>query len=152
MDHEFDLAFTLLDEAADRIGHQQYGITRNLAHNHGPILLSTVHDYTRGQGHHLVLLASDDYGQMVAIEATAPDLETTPTTRILKVRTGDLTFHEIPGTWSYRAAGAHTYTLTAGVGDQPMWTLTIDDAPLALAYEDLHEAINDILDDNEPAA
>ena len=28
MDHEFELAFNLLDEAAGRIQEQQYGITR----------------------------------------------------------------------------------------------------------------------------
>jgi hypothetical protein len=93
MDHEFELAFNLLDEAAGRIQDQQYGITRILFHNHGPILLTTVHEYTHETGHHLVLLANDDHGQMVAVEATAPDLEAAPVTRILKVRAGDLTFH-----------------------------------------------------------
>ena len=151
MDHAFELAFDLLAEAADRIQQQQYGITRILFHNHGPILLTTVHEYSPEQGHHLVLLANDDYGLLAAIEATAPDLDTTPETRIQKVRAGDLTFHAVPGTWSYRAAGAHTYTLTAGIGDEPMWTLTIDNAPLALAYDDLHEAIDDVLT-TEPAA
>ena len=88
MDHEFDLAFNLLDEAAGRIQQQQYGITPILFHNHGDILLTTVHDYTRDTGHHLVLLAADDHGQMAAIETTAPDLDTAPRTRILKVRAG----------------------------------------------------------------
>ena len=40
MDHEFELAFNLLDEAAGRIQTQQYGITRILFHNHGDILLT----------------------------------------------------------------------------------------------------------------
>ena len=80
MDHAFELAFDLLAEAADRIQHQQYGITRILFHNHGPILLTTVHEYSPEQGHHLVLLANDDYGLLAAIEATAPDLDTTPDT------------------------------------------------------------------------
>ena len=151
MDHAFELAFDLLAEAADRIQHQQYGITRNLHHNHGPIQLTTVHEYSPEQGHHLVLLANDDYGLLAAIEATAPDLDTTPDTRIQKVRAGDLTFHAVRGTWSYRATGTHTYTLTAGVGDEPMWTLTIDHAPLALAYDDLHQAIDDVLT-TEPVA
>ena len=62
MDHEFELAFNLLDEAAGRIQQQQYGITRILFHNHGDILLTTVHEYSRGTGHKLVLLASDDQG------------------------------------------------------------------------------------------
>jgi hypothetical protein len=57
-----------------------------------------VHYYTRDTGHHLELLASDDHGQWAAIEATAPDLDTAPRTRIVKVRAGDLTFHAVPGT------------------------------------------------------
>jgi hypothetical protein len=47
-----------------------------------------VHDYTRDTGHHLVSLASDDHGRLGAIEANAPDLDTAPRTRILKVRAG----------------------------------------------------------------
>jgi len=149
MDHEFELAFNLLDEAAGRIQEQQYGITRILFHNHGPILLTTVHDYTPETGHRLVLLATDDHGQMAAVEATAPDLEATPHTRILKVRAGDGTFHAVPGTWSYRATGSgHTYTLTAGV--EPMWTLAIDQAA-PVAYDDLDDAIADALN-NWPIA
>lgn len=39
----------------------------------------------------------------------------------------------------------HTYTLTAGIGDQPLWTITIDDgAPMH--YDDLDAAIDTILD------
>ena len=145
MDHEFELAFNLLDEAADRIQHQQYGITRILFHNHGDIGLTTVHDYTREGGHRLVLFATDAHGQMAAVEATAPDLNTEAHTRILKVRAGELTFHAVPRQpWSYRAAHAgHTYTLTAGIGDQPMWTVTVD-ANQPLEHEDLEAAINHI--------
>jgi hypothetical protein len=152
MDHDFELAFNLLDEAAGRIGDQQYGITRILFHNHGPILLTTVHDYTRATGHRLVLLATDDHGQMAAVEATAPDLDSAPQTRILKVRAGDLTFHAVAGTWSYRAtSGRHTYILTAATGDAPMWTVSVDqDGPVA--YEDLDDAVAAVLDDALAAA
>lgn len=145
MDHEFELAFNLLDEAAGRLQHQQYGITRILFHSHGDIGLTTVHDYTREGGHHLVLLATDPHGQMAAVEATAADLNTAPHTRILKVRAGELTFHAIPGRdWSYRAVHAgHTYTLTAGIGDQPMWTVAVDATP-PVSHEDLESALNDI--------
>jgi hypothetical protein len=145
MDHEFELAFNLLDEAADRIQHQQYGITRILFHNHGAIDLTTVHDYSPEGGHRLVLLASDDHGQMVAVEATAPHLNTEPTTRILKVRAGRLTFHAVPGhDWSYRATNAgHTCTLTAGIGEEAMWTVTVNDYP-SIAHDDLEAAINHI--------
>ncbi|OSC19878.1 hypothetical protein B8W69_29115 [Mycobacterium vulneris] len=145
MDHEFELAFNLVDEAAGRIQHQQYGITRILFHNHGDIGLTTVHDYTSEAGHRLVLIATDTHGQMAAIEGTAPDLNTEPHTRILKVRAGDLTFHAIPGCdWSYRATHAgHAYTLTAGIGEQPMWTVTLDANP-PLAHQDLEAALADI--------
>ena len=53
MDHNFELAFNLLDEAAGRIQTQQYGITRIPFHNHGDMLLTTVHDYTPETGHRL---------------------------------------------------------------------------------------------------
>ena len=147
MDHNFELAFNLLDEAAGRIQTQQYGISRILFHNHGDMLLTTVHDYTPEAGHRLVLLANDDHGLMAAVEATAADLNTNPITRILKVRAGDnLTFHNQPGTWSYRATVAgHTYVLTAGVGDEPMWTVTIDHSP-AEAHDDLDDAMNTVLE------
>ena len=146
MDHEFELAFNLLDEAAGRIQEQQYGITRIPFHNHGDIALTTVHDYTPQTGHHLVLLAVDDHGQMVAIEATAPDLNAAPDTRILKVRAGEMTFHATPGTWTYRAAHrGHTYTLAAGIGVQPTWTVTVDDRT-PKHYDDLDDALSTVLD------
>lgn len=103
MDHEFELAFNLLDEAAGRIQQQQYGITCILFHNHGDITLTTMHTYTHEAGHRLILIAADDHGQMATIEATAPDLLTDPVTRILTVRTGDLTFHTSTQAWTYPA-------------------------------------------------
>jgi hypothetical protein len=146
MDHEFELAFNLLDEAAGRIQQQQYGITRIPFHNHGDIALTTVHDYTPHTGHHLVLLAADDHGQMVAIEATAADLNAEPVARILKVRAGDLTFHATSETWTYRAHHrGHTYTLAARISDEPMWTVTVDDgAPQH--HDDLDTAMSTVLD------
>ena len=152
MDHEFDLAFDLLDEAAHRLGEQQYGLTRVTDHNHGPIQLTTVHTYTPATGHHLVLLATDATGQLAAVTATAPHLEAAPATRILKVHAGDLTFRGVAGTWSFRArTRAHTYLLTAGTGDDPMWTVSVDDrAPTA--HDDLDDAIEAITAAARPAA
>ena len=126
MDHEFDLAFELLDTAADLLQQQQYGHTTIAYHNHGDDLtLTTVHTYTRSSGHRLTLLAHyTDTGELAAaVEATAPDLETEPQLRITKIFAADLTFHAVPSTWSFRAKGHYTYTITAGVGDEPMWTL-----------------------------
>jgi hypothetical protein len=128
MDHEFDLAFELLDTAADRLQMQQYGHTTIAFHNHGDDLtLTTVHTYTRSIGHKLTLLAHyTDTGELAAaVEATAPDLETEPQLRIIKVYAADLMFHAIAGTWSFRAKGHYTHTITAGVGEEPMWTLHI---------------------------
>jgi hypothetical protein len=57
-----------------------------------------------------------------------------------------LTFHAVPGTWTYRAAHAgHTYTLAAGISDEPRWTVTVDhSAPTE--YNDLDDAVNVVLD------
>lgn len=150
---EFEHAFNLCDEAAGRIIHQQYGITRILAHNHGAIALTTVHERTSTGGHRLVLLATDDHGQLAAVEATTPDLDTRPVTRILKVRAGDLTFHALPkNKWAWSAAaGHHTYLLTAATGDElddaddPLWTTTIDDHQ-PTDYDCLDDAVEALLD------
>lgn len=126
MDHEFDLAFELLDTAADLLQQQQYGHTTIAFHNHGEDLtLTTCHSYTQTAGHSLALLAHySDTGELAAaVHATAPDLETEPDLRIVKVTAADLMFHAVPGTWAFRAKGQHTYTITAGIGDEPMWTL-----------------------------
>lgn len=149
---EFEHAFNLCDDAAGRIGDQQYGIARILVHNHGAIWLTTVHEYTPTGGHRLVLLATDEHGQLAAVEATAPDLHTRPATRILKVRVGDLTFHALPKNqwaWSAVAAG-HTYLLAAATGDEleddndPLWTTTIDDHQ-PVDHDSLDDAIEDLL-------
>ncbi len=148
MEHNFDLAFNLLDEAAERIGHQQYGITVIDSHNHGPIRLTTEHHYTRGHGHRLVLLAADDYGLLAAIEATATDLDDEPQCRIVKVRADDTTFHAVPGAspYTFRATDrGHTYTIAAHIGDAPSWTLRVDNLR-PMGYDDLDEALADALD------
>jgi hypothetical protein len=150
MDHAFELAFNLCDEAAGRIQDQQYGTTRILCPNHGDVLLTTVHHYTLATKHHLILLAHDDHGLLAAVEATANHLESKPSARIVKVRAGDLTFHALPGElWTWRAtAGHHTYTLTAVIPDHlddPMWTTQIDDAE-PFDFDDLDQAVNELLE------
>lgn len=126
MDHEFDLAFELLDTAIDRLQLQQYGSTTIECHNHGDdLVLTSRHTYSSSAGHKLTLLATykEDGITAAAVEITAPDLETTPQMRIVKVYAADLMFHAIPGTWAFRAQGHHRYTITAGTGDEPLWTL-----------------------------
>lgn len=149
MDHEFELAFNLCDEAAGRIQNQQYGITRIQFHNHGDILLTTVHQHTRETGHHLILLAHDDHGLMAAIEATAAHHEDRPDVRIIKVGVGGLTFHVDPSDrWTYRATrGTDTYTLAAVVPqdiDDPTWTTQFNDAA-PVDHDDLELAITELL-------
>ncbi|ETZ38090.1 hypothetical protein [Mycobacterium intracellulare] len=149
---EFEHAFNLCDEAAGRIADQAYGITRIVAHNHGDITLTTVHEHTPAGAHRLVLLATDDHGQLAAVVATAPDLHTRPSTRILKVRAGELTFHALPtNKWAWSAtAGGHTYRLAAATGDElddaddPLWTTTIDDRR-PIDYDALDDAIEHLL-------
>jgi hypothetical protein len=46
MSHDFDIAFNLLDEAAQRLQDRRYGTHRITEHNQGPILLTSVHRYT----------------------------------------------------------------------------------------------------------
>ncbi|MDP7706900.1 MULTISPECIES: hypothetical protein [Mycobacterium] len=150
MDHDFELAFNLCDEAAGRIQDQQYGITRILAHNHGPIVLSTVHQYTRESGHHLILLAHDHHGDlMAAVEVAAAHLDDTPNVFITKVRAGELIFHADPHhQWTYRATrGTDIYTLTALIpheADDPMWTTQFNDADV-IDWDDLDEALDALL-------
>ncbi|ORA14860.1 hypothetical protein [Mycobacterium arosiense] len=146
MDHEFDLAFELLDNAVDRLQLQQYGITTIEHQNHGEdLLLTSRHTYSSGAGHKLTLLATyKDSGQTAAaVEVTSADLDTDPQPRIVKVQAGDLMFHAIPGTWSFRATGHRTYIITAGVGDEPIWTLTA--GGVRAASDSIAELVDQIL-------
>ncbi|MEE6140588.1 hypothetical protein SKC41_30290 [Mycobacterium sp. 050128] len=129
MDHEFELAFELLDTAIELLQHQQYGNTTIEAHNHGDdLILTSRHTYSSSAGHKLTLLATYKADQMTAaaVEITAPDLDTTPHMRIVKVYAADLMFHAGPGDWIFRAQGRHRYTITAGIGDEPLWSLATD--------------------------
>ena len=132
MDHEFDLAFELLDTAIELLQQQQYGNTTIEHHTHGDdLILTSRHTYSSSAGHKLTLLATykADGVTAAAVEITAPDLESTPQMRIVKVYAADLVFHAIPGTWSFRAQGHHRYTITAGTGDEPLWTLATQGQP-----------------------
>lgn len=150
MSHEFDTAFNLLDEAAHRLLDRRYGTHRITGHAQGPILLTSVHRYTRHNGHHLTLFAADRRGQMAVVEAAAPNLRSEPALRIRTVRAAHLTFHAAGEDWTFRAQGRHTYTLSAHIGDSA-WSLTIDDEP-ATCHEHLDIAIRHVLSHElEPA-
>ena len=79
-----------------------------------------------------------------AVEIIAPDLETTPHMRIVKVYAADLMFHAIAGTWTFRAHGHHRYTITAGTGDQPLWTLATHTG-ITTASNNIAELVDHIL-------
>lgn len=127
MDHEFDLAFELLDTAIELLAQQQYGDTTITQHNHGDdLVLTSRHTYSSISGHKLTLLATYVEAPTMtaaAVEITAPDLDTEPTMRIVKVFAADLMFHAVPDSWSFRATGRQRYTITAGTGHAPLWTL-----------------------------
>ena len=131
----------------DRIQEQQYGITRIPFHNHGDIALTTVHDYTPRPGTTWFCSPSTTTAKWSPIEATAPDLNTEPRhPHPQSPRRGAHLPRRPRQPWTYRAAHAgHTYTLTAGIGDQPTWTVTVDDRT-PKHYDDLDDALSTVLD------
>lgn len=124
MTHEFDLAFILLDEAAERLQPRPSGAYQLPTTDHGRFPLTTICRYRRDEGLWLHLAAFDDHGLAATVEATAPDDHTAPEYRIVTVRAGDLLFIGIGG-WTFRADGEHRYTLTADTGADT-WTLAVD--------------------------
>lgn len=124
MTHEFDLAFILLDEAAERLQLRPSAARPLRAADHGRFPLTTICRYRRDDGLWLHLAAFDDHGLAATVEATAPDDHTEPECRIVTVRAGHLLFI---GTdyWTFRADGEHRYTLTADTGADT-WTLAVD--------------------------
>ncbi|WP_071288307.1 hypothetical protein [Mycolicibacterium llatzerense] len=124
MNHEFDLAFILLDEAAERLHPGRAGARRLPAADHGRLPLTTICRYRRDGGLWLHLAAFDDHELLATVEATAPDAHTEPECRIITVRAGHLLFVGT-GNWTFRADGEHRYTLTADTGTDT-WTLTVD--------------------------
>jgi hypothetical protein len=144
MDHQFELAFDLLEIAAEQLLDRDYTpVTRTTYY--GLLTLITRHRYTPTGGHVLSVLAYDDGAVQAAVVATTDhDGDANPHTRIIKVRAGDLMFHAVPGTWAFRARASHTYTLTAEIGTDPVWTLRVDNEE-PVAYHDLDDAIAEVL-------
>lgn len=147
--HDFDLALSLLDEAADRLQERRYGTTRLTDHNHGAVLLTSVHRYTRALGHHLTLFAADSRGQAAVVDAHSPNLRAEPSLRIRTVRAAHLTFYADTGSWTFRARGRHHYTLTTEVGESG-WSLAIDEQT-PTQHDSIDTAIDQVLS-HEPAA
>jgi hypothetical protein len=147
MDHEFALAFDLLDEAAHRLHHQPYGTADILVHNFGSFPMQAAHHRAGPDGHTLHLIAYDDHGVMAAVQASAPDRHSSPQLRIVKVRAGHLTFHGTEN-WTFRAVGEHRYRLTAHIG-QCTWALAVDDQDTD-TYPSIDAAVEAVLGDHEP--
>lgn len=124
MTHEFDLAFILLDEAAERLQPHPSGGRHLPTADHHRFPLTTICRYRRDHGLWLHLAAFDDHGLAATVEATAPDDHTAPEYRIVTVRAGDLLFIGTGG-WTFRADGEHRYTLTADTAADT-WTLVVD--------------------------
>lgn len=151
MTHEFDLAFILLDEAAERLHPARDGARRLPTTDHGRFPLTTIYRYRRDDGLWLHLAAFDDHGLLATVEATAPDEHTAPQYRIVTVRAGHLLFLGTDN-WTFRADGEHHYTLTADTGSDT-WTLAVDHLT-PITYPTVDAAIDTILTHHEhhPAA
>ncbi|TXI53495.1 hypothetical protein [Mycolicibacterium mageritense] len=148
-DHEFDLAFHLLDDAVHRMHTRRYGTTRIADHDFGSVLLTSVHRYTRAAGHHLTLFAADSRGQMAVVDVRAESLRSEPSLHIRSVRAAHLSFRADPDTCTFRARGHHHYTLSTETGCAA-WSLTIDDQPTT-THGSIDAAITEVLA-HEPTA
>lgn len=147
--HDFHLAVSLLDEAANRLQERRYGTTRLTDHTHGAVLLTSVHRYSRAHGHQLTLFAADSRGQAAVVDAYSPNLRAEPSLRIRTVRAAHLTFYAGTGPWTFHAHGRHHYTLTTRVGESE-WSLAIDEHT-PTQHDSINTAIDQILS-HEPAA
>ncbi|MGD9620599.1 MAG: hypothetical protein AB7G47_10175 [Mycolicibacterium sp.] len=146
MDHDIDLAFNLVYDAAWAIQEQQYGIsTVHLHHQGDDVELVIAHRYSRAGGHVLTVLARCEWGARAALEVTADDLDSVPRVRIVRMRVGDLMFHAVPGAeWTWRAHGEHTYVLSTAAGES-QWTLTVDDEVM-VGFDNPNAAAARVLD------
>ncbi|WP_441964581.1 hypothetical protein [Mycolicibacterium houstonense] len=147
--HDFHLAASLLDEAAHRLQERRYGTARVTDHNHGAVLLTSVHRYSRAHGHQLTLFAADSRGQAAVVEAHSPSLRAEPSLRIRTVRAAHLTFYADTESWTFHAHGRHHYTLTTRVGES-RWSLAIDEHT-PTQHDSIDTAIDHVLS-HEPDA
>ena len=131
-ENNFDLAATLLADAADLVGHAPQGTTTVDDHAYAPLQLVTTHTATPGGGHTLVLWAARNDRVLAAVEATAQADTDEPATRIIAFRAAGLMFAG-RANHTFAAHGRHTYTLAATVGADT-WRLTVD-ADLAAALD-----------------
>lgn len=147
-ENNFDLAATLLADAADLVGHAPQGTTTVDDHAYGPLQLVTTHTATPGGGHTLVLWAAHNDRVLAAVEATTQADTDEPATRIIAFRAAGLMFAG-RANHTFAAHGRHTYILAATVGADT-WRLTVD-ADTAAPRTDLAAALDIIASSYEIA-
>ncbi|WP_396908305.1 hypothetical protein [Mycolicibacterium sp.] len=141
MDHQFELAFDLLDIAAEQLVNGEYHRTElTTTTYYGLYTIINRHRYSRTGGHVLTVLAYDHDELQVAVEATTDHDHDEPHTRIVKVRAGDHLLHATQE-WTFRSNTRHT--LVAEIGAQQPWTVHADNH--TTAHDDLDEAIHQLL-------
>ncbi|MBN3459745.1 hypothetical protein JNN96_37575 [Mycobacterium sp. DSM 3803] len=141
MDHQFELAFDLLDIAAEQLVNDEYDRTElTKTTYYGLYTIINRHRYSRTGGHILTVLAYDHDELQAAVEATTEHDQDEPHTRIVKVRAGDHLLHATQE-WTFRTQPNHT--LTAEVAGDQLWTVRA--AGVTTAHDDLDEAVSQLL-------
>ena len=141
MEHQFELAFELLDIAAEQLVNDEYDRTElTKTTYYGLYTIINRHHDSRTGGHVLTLLAYDHDELQAAVEATTDHDHDQPHTRIVKVRAGDQMLHATQE-WTFRTQPNHT--LTAEVAGDQLWT--VHAAGVTTTHDDLDEAVNQLL-------
>lgn len=141
MEHQFELAFELLDIAAEQLVNDEYDHTElTKTTYYGLYTIVNRHRYNRTGGHVLTVLAYDHDELQAAVEATTDHDHDEPHTRIVKVRAGDQMLHATQE-WTFRAHPNHA--LTAEVGGEQLWT--VHSGEVTTAHNDLDEAVKQLL-------
>ncbi|MCV7200597.1 hypothetical protein H7J71_01040 [Mycolicibacterium peregrinum] len=141
MEHQFELAFELLDIAAEQLVNDEYDPTEltNTTY-YGLYTIINRHRNSRTGGHVLTVLAYDHDELQAAVEATTNHDHDQPHTRIVKVRAGDQMLHATQQ-WTFRAHPNHT--LTAQVGGEQLWTVQAGE--ITTEHDDLDAAVSQLL-------
>jgi len=138
-ENNFDLAASLLSDAADLIGHAPQGTHTVDDHAYGSLQLVSSQTATPSGGYTLVLWAAHNDRVLAAVEATTQTDTDQPATRIITFRAAGLMFAG-RANHTFAARGRHTYILAAAVGADT-WRLTVD-TETAAAQTDLTAALD----------
>lgn len=141
MEHQFELAFELLDIAAEQLVNDEYDRTElTKTTYYGLYTIINRHRYSRTGGHVLTVLAYDHDELQAAVEATTDQDQDEPQARIVKVRAGDQMLHATQE-WTFRTQPNRT--LIAEVGAEQLWT--VHAGGVTTAHDDLDAAVNQLL-------